>query len=214
MAWDRDLGVNLKQARIGVFLTQKGLAEKMRVDQTTVSAWERGRQEPPPEAKNRLAEILGMPRKELDGQGIVSSGELHGRLGRAEALAEEEWNVPEIGTVGASQGRVGAVTVDAAALARIKRRFKLRVMDSSMEEVAREGQWVIVDTRADIRPGDLVVVDLSGEGEEEALYFKKFELVNGQYEFHSVNREAKIQPLVRALPPRRWWCVVSVLLRG
>ncbi|KAF0156320.1 MAG: hypothetical protein FD189_1125 [Elusimicrobia bacterium] len=118
--------------------------------------------------------------------------------------------MPEIGTVGASQNRTGVVTVDEAALASAGRRFKLRVLDRSMEPIAQEGQWVVIDKQADKKSGDLVVADLADEGDQQ-LYFKRFVLANGRYEFRSVNKEAAPEAITRALPPRKWWKVIGTL---
>jgi transcriptional regulator with XRE-family HTH domain len=46
-------------------LTQLQLAEGSRVDQSTVSFWEKGRQEPSAEQRKRLCQFLGITQSEL-----------------------------------------------------------------------------------------------------------------------------------------------------
>lgn len=209
MSWDKNLGALLKTARKRARLSGDALAKKLGVSRSAISAWELAYSEPSPEFMDGLAKILKIPRSQLDSPRLPSiTPATGGRVGGPERIAEGEWNVPEIGTVGASQNRTGVVTVDETAMKNAGRRFKLRVLDRSMEPIAQEGQWVVIDREADKKSGDLVVADLAEDGAEQ-LYFKRFVLANGRYEFHSVNENIAAAPLVRKLAPRHWWKVVG-----
>ncbi|HEV2859026.1 MAG TPA: helix-turn-helix transcriptional regulator [Solirubrobacterales bacterium] len=56
---------NLRIARQRAGLTQQGLADRLGIHQSGVSAWERGRCVPKPETVNRLSDALGVEPSEL-----------------------------------------------------------------------------------------------------------------------------------------------------
>ena len=51
--------MNLKKFRMSNNLTQKGLAEKLKVERTTVTMWENGYSMPNIQTLKKIAEILG-----------------------------------------------------------------------------------------------------------------------------------------------------------
>ena len=65
--------------------------------------------------------------------------------------------------------------LEAAALAITIDEFKVEVLSDSMREVARAGQFLRVSATQAIRDGDLVIADLSDEGDGEWV-FKRYEL--------------------------------------
>jgi len=58
-------GWNLRIARQRAKLTQQGLADRLGIHQSGVSAWERGSCVPKPKSINRLADALGVEPSEL-----------------------------------------------------------------------------------------------------------------------------------------------------
>jgi transcriptional regulator with XRE-family HTH domain len=55
----RTLGDELKKSRVDLGLSQKTLAERLGVDESTVWNWEHGRTEPPASLRVRIIRFLG-----------------------------------------------------------------------------------------------------------------------------------------------------------
>jgi len=133
----------------------------------------------------------------------------------ADIRVAEPYEAPEIGTVAATCGRVGAITLDGTTLASLrdsgKRFFTLRVLDHSMEPVVRPGQKVEIDVMLEPAPGNIVVTDLAEEENGEELYVKRFIVRNGKYVFESVN-PSEGQEFRRDRKPRTWFVVTKTHL--
>ncbi|RSM36876.1 XRE family transcriptional regulator [Amycolatopsis balhimycina DSM 5908] len=56
----------LIRARKAAYYTQESLAYALNVDPTTVGHWERGRSEPLPYKRPKLAKLLGVSREQLE----------------------------------------------------------------------------------------------------------------------------------------------------
>ena len=59
--------MNVKNLRSAAGLTQAQLAKKMNVDQSTVSLWESGKNNPQKKCHKKLAKVLGCTVEELRG---------------------------------------------------------------------------------------------------------------------------------------------------
>lgn len=60
-----ELKDRIKNLRLKNHLTQAQVAKGAEVDQSTVSYWEKGRQEPNSEQRKRLCQFLGITQSEL-----------------------------------------------------------------------------------------------------------------------------------------------------
>ncbi len=81
---------NLSEARDRIGLSQAELAEKLRVNQQTISSWERGRSEPLQDQEKELRIVLGID----EAGGIPDSSPLAAWL--SSARSGKGWSVPEL----------------------------------------------------------------------------------------------------------------------
>lgn len=68
-----------------------------------------------------------------------------------------------------------------------KRTVALKVKDSSMETMFREGQIIFVDPDSEWRPGDYVIVLCHG-GNPETTLFRQIEYIESHYILHPLNQ--------------------------
>ncbi|MHC4660682.1 MAG: S24 family peptidase [Planctomycetota bacterium] len=104
-----------------------------------------------------------------------------------------EFTVPEVGTVGAST-RLFGIPYEQPEPFVCKGVYALRIMDDSMEPLAREGQRVLVDPDAVVSSGDLVILNMGQK--EEAWIFKRYVLNKGLHQFLSINTHRGIPAII------------------
>ena len=68
-----------------------------------------------------------------------------------------------------------------------KRTVALKVKDTSMETMFKEGQIIFVDPESKWKPGDYVIVHCPG-GHPETTLFRQIEYIESQYVLHPLNR--------------------------
>jgi len=177
-------------------LNARQLAKKAGVPYSTLRSLGAARRGGHVETWEKLAAALGVPVAEL--------------RGRPDSAALAPQTFPLVGTAAASTGRTGRAFAEGEKLS-LRGCFAVRVLDDSMEPVARHGQYVLASPARAVSSGDLVVVDL-GEGGEGEWLFKRYVSDGRTHQFQSLNVQMEIPALVRRARPRRMHKVVAVVL--
>jgi transcriptional regulator with XRE-family HTH domain len=222
MPWDKTLGEIIKVARKRKAWSQEELGKKVSCSFGVISTYETGKAEPPEAVKDKLAKLLNIPREQLTPAPCTT--DVHHFVHHPGAQSEKpRGNVkfvetpsnifgilhgaPVLGTVGATANGVRGKAMLQEIPADV-RYFRVEVLDTSMEPLARPGQFLLVDATEPPRNGDLVVVDLSKSEEEEEWVFKRYEIDSGRRTLKSIDPTASAISLDQQ--PRRWFRVRGI----
>ena len=147
----------LKELRLSAGFSQKELAEKMFVNQTAVSQWERGVTSPSPATLLRLGELYD-----------VSTDYLLGRDDEPRPHTEKKGvKIPVLGRVAAG---IPITAVEEVldyeeieeSLAKTGDFYGLQIRGTSMEPKFSEGDVVIVRQQNDVESGEIAIVLVTG----------------------------------------------------
>ena len=148
----------LKELRLSAGFSQKELAEKMFVNQTAVSQWERGVTSPSPATLLRLCELYD-----------VSTDYLLGRDDEPRPHTEKKGvKIPVLGRVAAG---IPITAIEEVldyeeieeSLAKTGDFYGLQIRGTSMEPKFSEGDVVIVRQQNDVESGEIAIVLVNGD---------------------------------------------------
>lgn len=148
----------LKELRLSAGFSQKELAEKMFVNQTAVSQWERGVTSPSPATLLRLCELYE-----------VSTDYLLGRDNDPRPRTEKKGvKIPVLGRVAAGIPITAIEDVldyeeIEESLAKTGDFYGLQIKGTSMEPKFSEGDVVIVRQQDDVESGEIAIVLVNGD---------------------------------------------------
>ena len=146
----------IKELRKKEKYTQAELAEKLSVNQTTVSCWETGKATPPPEMLMTLAQFFGVTVDYLMGNTPTKTEKKKGV--QVPVLGEVRAGYP----MEAVENIIDYEEIDQET-ARRGEFFALRIKGDSMEPKFSEGDVVIVRKQETADSGDIVVALVNGD---------------------------------------------------
>jgi|GEM_PF-4125572 len=177
MNWSRVLGRIVRNAREDRNLTQEDVAGQVQRSKQAVSSWEKGKSEPDVETKDKLAELLNIPRAALDGNASsVLPSEVTGttleKTDTRWATAEKDLRAPVVGNLIAPvAGSWGAVMIDL--LRKPQPVVRIRVRDRSLEPLCRPDWCLVIDKRCPASDGTLALAQVS-RGEQHPTWMVGF----------------------------------------
>ena len=148
----------LKELRLSSGFSQKELSEKMFVNQTAVSQWERGVTSPSPATLLRLCDLYG-----------VTTDYLLGRDNAPHPTSSTKGiKIPVLGRVAAG---IPITAVEdildyeeiEESLAKTGEFYGLQIKGTSMEPRMKEGDVVIVRRQDDVESGEIAIVLVNGD---------------------------------------------------
>ena len=157
----------IKELRKQHHLTQKQLSEKLFIDQTAISCWERGKTNPDFENQQKLADIFG-----------VSIDYLLGRNDLTEN--KKSFKIPVLGYVAAGipieeiENILDYEELNAADYSPNYTYFGLKIKGDSMFPRIQAGDVVIVRKQSDVESGEIAIVRVNGD-EATCKQLKKHE---------------------------------------
>lgn len=222
MAAKWHLGGVVREARIRLRLSQPALAKSIGCDKATISKWESGEQRPTEDNKDKLAAALGIDRARLDDapdgatvprpshQDGAARGIPYACLGKPETLSEYTCNMmhaPAVGHIRALMpDQWGESTVDL--VKKPHGLYKLRVLDDSLDPIARPGWSVVVDNSRAAADGELALADSSvGEG-PPICHIGWLHREGGQWQLNPVKGPS---PAMCVGDPNRAWPIAAIL---
>lgn len=144
--------------RLGSEVTQGDIALGMRVPPSVLSAWLKGKSLPARKSEYRLATYFGLPLTDIHHL-IVESECQAGEQGPIMARALRA----PISAGGGAPSEVTAIPYWPRPEERSHDFVSVEVVGDCLEPYIRAGQWVVVDTTASPRPGDVVAAEREGE---------------------------------------------------
>ena len=160
------IGENIKYLRKRAGYSQEQLARKLDVKQSSVSLWEKGRNNPDTETLAKAAQVFNVPldfflsdepRRELDSI----------RINRAA--------VPILGNIACGQRITPDTTPEGYADLPdgIRADFALRCKGDSMEPTLIDGDLVLIRQQPEVEPGQIAAVNIAGETTLKHVYPQK-----------------------------------------
>ena len=148
----------LKELRLSAGFSQKELSEKMFVNQTAVSQWERGVTSPSPATLLRLCDLYGVTTDYLLGRDNVSRPTSSPKGIKIPVLGRVAAGIP----IEAIEEILDYEEIDEA-MAKTGDFFALRIAGTSMEPKFSEGDVVIVRKQDSVESGEIAVVLVNGD---------------------------------------------------
>lgn len=156
------LANNIKHYRKLNNLTQKGLADKLKIKPTAISAWELGRNKPLMDNVEKMAALFDVSKSQLLGDDfeptnvdVVSTPFVKipviGVIACGEPIDAEE-NISEYRSVPADRVPSGDI-------------FYLRAKGDSMEPKIPDGSYVLCRKQSDVENGEIAAVLVNGDEE-------------------------------------------------
>lgn len=102
-----DTGSKIKKARLDAGLTQKQLAEKLKIPYQSIGQWERNIRKPKPQSLYKLAKAIGVQLEDLYDDHIVEQSLLEPTIGRLLLGAESGFVFVEDGIISSVQITMG-----------------------------------------------------------------------------------------------------------
>lgn len=185
------IGENIKYLRKRAGYSQEQLARKLDVKQSSVSLWEKGRNNPDTETLAKAAQVFNVPldfflseepRRELDSIRITRAA------------------VPILGSIACGQRITPDTTPEGYADLPdgIRADFALRCKGDSMEPTLIDGDLVLIRQQPEVEPGQIAAVSIGDETTLKHVYPQKDGLLlvadNPQYPpiFASVSADEQI----------------------
>lgn len=173
------LNERIKLFRVSHKLQQKQLAVAIGIKQATVSHWESGRQEPNPEQRKKLCEVLG-----------ITEAELFGAPSTKNPLYVQK--IPVISWIHANKfEEISPVNIsDEYIYSDIKgeKIFALRVVNDCMAPEFNEGDIIIVNPELQADHDSFVVI---ADHEANTATFKQLKIYGSKKILHPLNLKYK-----------------------
>ena len=159
------IGENIKYLRKRAGYSQEQLARKLDVKQSSVSLWEKGRNNPDTETLAKAAQVFNVPldfflsdepRRELDSI----------RINRAA--------VPILGNIACGQRITPDTTPEGYAdlPEGIRADFALRCKGDSMEPTLKDGDIILIRKQPEVENGQIAAVNVNGETTLKRVYMR------------------------------------------
>ena len=221
MTWSEEVGLFLMVSRKKSKFTQNQVADATSRTKGTVSNWELGKVEPDPATKDKLAELLGIPRARLDtpsSQAQSSFPELSSKKFETPAAyggINDPATVPTIGTIRAStDGLWGEVTLTNTA-GTILDTFCLRIADDMFAPQCAPGEYLRCNGRVPVISGMRVIAQVPDPSGDQRDYgqpatrhvYGLAEISRGQHWLRSLDG----QELIELGTSPEWAAVVAVV---
>ncbi|MFQ5974103.1 MAG: helix-turn-helix domain-containing protein [Alphaproteobacteria bacterium] len=181
------IGERIRAARNAAGLSQARLAERVGVSQPTVNNWEHGGHNPSRERVTRIAEAVGCTVGWLElgepGTSAIRTGPLHGQSPAIVEVPPAGMLPRDVDVYGVAVGGLdgdfsfNGTVIDRVrrppGLAAARRVFAIYVVGDSMSPRFEHGDLVFIHPDRPARPGDDVVVELHGRGDEPGQCYVK-----------------------------------------